>query len=151
MIEQVMLEAEKRLIARDVLADLPEWFGIQESLEGYVQESGKLPFFAARIGGEAVGFIALKETSPVTAELCVMGVKKAYHRKGIGRRLVNAFLECARDKGYRYAQVKTVAGGLYPEYDDTRLFYESMGFCELEVFPTLWEENNPCLIMVMKL
>ena len=36
-------------------------------------------------------------------------------------------------------------------FDRTRLFYEAMGFRALEVFPTLWDEWNPCLVMVMKL
>ena len=151
MVYQVTEPAEKQRIASSVLADLPEWFGIPESVEAYVRESLQLPFYAARLDGEDVGFIALKETSPSTAELCVMGVRKTYHRRGIGRALVQAFFSCAREKGYQYAQVKTVAGGYYPEYNKTRLFYESMGFCPLEVFPTLWDEHNPCLIMVMKL
>jgi len=39
--------------------------------------------------------------------------------------------------------------GCYEEYDQTVAFYESLGFKKLEVFPTLWDEWNPCLIMVM--
>ena len=57
----------------------------------------------------------------------------------------------ARQQGYRFVQVKTVAAGHYSEYDATQTAYEHMGFVALEVFPTLWDENNPCLIMVMKL
>ena len=151
MIVEITDFTEKRRIAGEILADLPEWFGIPEAREGYISESQGLPFFAAHMDGHYVGFVALKETSPATAELCVMGVRKAFHRQGIGRELVAAFKARAKAMGYSYAQVKTVAGGLYPEYDGTRLFYESIGFCPLEVFPTLWDEHNPCLIMVMKL
>lgn len=151
MVYEVLDPQQKRAIASQVLADLPEWFGIPESAEGYISESEQLPFFAAESDGEPAGFIVLKETSPLTAELCVMGVMKKYHRKGIGRALVDAFKQAARQRGYQYAQVKTVAAGHYANYDDTRMFYESMGFAPLEVFPTLWDENNPCLIMVMKL
>ena len=57
----------------------------------------------------------------------------------------------ARQQGYRFVQVKTVAAGHYSEYDATRTAYEHMGFVALEVFPTLWDENNPCLIMVKAL
>ena len=39
--------------------------------------------------------------------------------------------------------------GRYKEYDDTNRFYQSLGFKELEVFPTLWDERNPCQIYVM--
>ncbi len=48
-------------------------------------------------------------------------------------------------------QVKTVQMGRYKEYDDTNRFYLSLGFQEFEVFPTLWDEWNPCQIYVMAL
>ena len=139
---------EKCAIARDVLSDLPEWFGIPESTEAYIRESAEQPFFAAMSGDEAVGFMTLKATSPYTAELAVCGVKKRFHRSGTGSALFSAFHRYAREQGYEFMQVKTVAAGCYPEYDATRLFYERMGFRALEVFPTLWDECNPCLIMV---
>lgn len=141
----------KRVIAREVLADLPEWFGIPESTEEYIRESAGMPFFAAMEGEEILGFMALKETSPHTCEIYVTGVKKRFHRCGTGSAMFAAFCEYARQQGYRYAQVKTVAAGHYPEYDATRMFYEHLGFVALEVFPTLWDECNPCLIMVMAL
>lgn len=36
-----------------------------------------------------IGFVALKVHNPYTAEICVMGVLKEYHRGGIGRQLVS--------------------------------------------------------------
>ena len=48
-------------------------------------------------------------------------------------------------------QVKTVKMGMYEDYDRTNLFYISCGFKELEVFPDLWDEANPCQIYVMSL
>ena len=78
-----------------------------------------------------------------------MGVVKEHHRKGIGRALFEeARLEAAR-LGYSFIQVKTVQMGRYKEYDETNLFYLSLGFKELEVFPTLWDEWNPCQIYIM--
>lgn len=59
-----------------------------------------------------------------------------------------AFEEFAKTKGYKLIQVKTVQYGKYEEYDRTNLFYRAMGFYELEVFPTLWDEHNPCQILV---
>lgn len=143
--------AQKRAIAREVLLDLPEWFGIPESTEAYIRESGSMPFFAAMEKDEILGFMALKETSPFTCEIFVTGVKKRFHRKGAGSAMFADFCKYARQKGYRFVQVKTVAAGHYPEYDATRLAYEHMGFVALETFPTLWDENNPCLIMVQAL
>lgn len=140
---------EKRRIARLVLEALPDWFGIPESREGYIRESAELFFAAAYDGESPIGFACLKETGKHTAELAVMGVLKEYHRQGVGTALVQAAKRIARERGYSFLQVKTVQMGRYPEYDATNRFYLSLGFKEFEVFPTLWDEWNPCQIYVM--
>ena len=83
--------------------------------------------------------------------LAVMGVLKPCHRKGYGRALVDAAVAYARQTGYEFMQVKTVQMGKYEEYDRTNRFYLSCGFKEFEVFPTLWDEWNPCQIYVLSL
>jgi GNAT superfamily N-acetyltransferase len=148
-IERVQDVAEKRRIAEHILLALPDWFGIPEYTQRYIEESSDLPFWVARRGQDPVGFITLKETSPYTAEIHVMGVLPQYHRKGIGRRLFSALYDFCKQEGYEFLQVKTVDEGKYEQYDRTRLFYESVGFRKLEVFPALWDERNPCLVMVM--
>ncbi len=80
-----------------------------------------------------------------------MGVSKEYHRHGVGRALFEAAKASALKSGYSFIQVKTVQMGKYEEYDRTNQFYISMGFKEFEVFPTLWDEWNPCQIYVMAL
>lgn len=67
---------ERRRVAREILTDLPEWFGIPESTEEYIRESARLPFFAAEENGRFIGFMAMKETSPHTCEIYVCGVKR---------------------------------------------------------------------------
>ncbi len=141
----------KMRIAREILLDLPEWFGIPESMQAYIRESAEQVFLAAYRGDEAAGFMTLKATSPYTAELAVCGVKKCLHRSGIGSALFHSLEQLALEQGYEYLQVKTVAAGFYPEYDATRMFYEKMGFRSMEVFPTLWDPGNPCLIMVKRI
>lgn len=79
-----------------------------------------------------------------------MGVLKEFHRKGTGRKLMEALEEEAAKK-YSYLQVKTVDEGHYDEYDQTIVFYKKVGFKKLEVFPTLWDEWNPCLILIKKI
>ena len=143
--------SEKQSIARAILEALPEWFGIPESREKYIKESVDQPFFAAYDEDRPVGFLCLKETGKETVELCVMGVLKEYHRKGVGRALFEKAREAAVQSGYSFLQVKTVQMGRYPDYDDTNRFYLSLGFKEFEVFPTLWDEWNPCQIYVMAL
>ncbi len=146
---EVSAAEEKSTIAREILLDLPEWFGVPEYTQEYITACASLPFWAYEIDGEAVGFIARKQTGPVAAELFVTGVKKTHHRKGIGRALFLAMREDAKVRGFQFLQVKTVDEGHYKEYDETRMFYESLGFQKLEVFPDLWDPHNPCLVMVM--
>lgn len=141
---------EKEEIVSEVLLDLPEWFGLPESTKRYIEESKQLPVWAARNNQGTIGFIVLGESSIDTGELYCMGIKKAYHRIGIGKQLYIALEEYAKSR-YKYLQVKTVDEGHYKEYDQTVAFYKSLGFSKLEVFPTLWDEWNPCLIMIKAL
>ncbi|MCM1193398.1 MAG: GNAT family N-acetyltransferase [Butyrivibrio sp.] len=150
-IKEICEAGRKREIAREILEALPEWFGIPEARETYIEESGEQIFFGAMESGNPRGFLCLKETGRDTVELAVMGVRKELHRRGIGRRLFEAAKERASQAGYSFLQVKTVAMGHYPEYDATNQFYLSLGFREFEVFPTLWDECNPCQIYVMTL
>lgn len=140
---------EKRAIVRRVLEALPEWFGIEDTREQYIADSGEQMMFAAVIDDEPAGFICLKRTGNATAEIAVMGILKEYHRRGIGRSLFTAAKKAARDEGYEFLQVKTVQIGRYPEYDATNRFYISLGFREFELMPELWDEANPCQIYVM--
>ncbi len=150
-IRQIMDGAEKQRIARHILEALPEWFGIPEARESYIEESADKIFFCAYDGEAPVGFLYLKRTGADTAELYVIGVLKEFHRRGVGRALFARAKETAREKGYSFLQVKTVQMGRYEEYDATNRFYLSLGFQEFEVFPTLWDEWNPCQIYIMSL
>ena len=143
--------AEKKQISRTILEALPDWFGIPEAREQYIKESAAQPFFAAYDSEKPIGFLCLKETGKETVELCVMGVLKDYHRKGVGRKLFEQAKEMAKRLGYSFMQVKTVQMGRYEDYDATNHFYLSLGFKEFEVFPTLWDEWNPCQVYVMAL
>ena len=151
MIIEIKSPNEKQAIARKVLEALTDWFGIEESREEYISGSANWTFFVFYLEDEYVGFLCLKETGKATVELAVMGVLQNHHRSGLGRQLVERAKETARSQGYEFMQVKTVKMGMYEDYDRTNLFYISCGFKELEVFPLLWDEANPCQIYVMSL
>lgn len=151
MIRTVDDAAEKRRIAREILEALPEWFGIAEAREDYILKSANETMVASFDQDAPNGFLCLKETGKDTVELAVMGVRKEYHRKGIGTGLFEAAKEIAVEKGYSFLQVKTVQMGKYEEYDRTNRFYLALGFKEFEVFPTLWDAHNPCQIYVMSI
>lgn len=150
-IRQICDDSEKQTITRNILEALLEWFGIPEAREEYIQDSRGKCFFAAFDDNAPAGFIYLKQTGKDTVELAVMGVLKDYHRKGIGKHLFEMAKAEAKKKGFSFMQVKTVQMGNYDEYDKTNMFYISLGFKEFEVFPSLWDEWNPCQIYIMSL
>jgi ribosomal protein S18 acetylase RimI-like enzyme len=132
---------------------LPEWFGIPASVGSFVAAAGGLPMLACfASAGDVVGFVSVKIHTTVAAELYVMGVKRAWHRRGTGRRLVEAAAQLAAARGARFLTVKTLSpSNPDTNYAATRLFYEAVGFLPIEEFPTLWNADNPCLLMLRPL
>ncbi|MDD4768872.1 MAG: GNAT family N-acetyltransferase [Eubacteriales bacterium] len=150
-VKQIDSNYDKKQISRKILEALPEWFGILEAREQYINDSAKQVFFAAYDDNKPIGCLCLKETGKETVELAVMGVLKEYHRRGVGRQLFSAAKDEITKNGYSFLQVKTVQMGKNKDYDDTNSFYLSLGFKEFEVFPTLWDKWNPCQIYIMSL
>lgn len=148
-VTEIRDDSEKQKIARAILEALPHWFGIAEARENYIRDSAGKPFFCACEDGKPIGFLYLKQTGADTVELAVMGVLKEHHRKGVGKALFARAKEAGREGGFAFLQVKTVQMGKYREYDETNRFYIALGFREFEVFPNLWDEENPCQIYVM--
>lgn len=148
---EIIDDEEKGKVTRHILEALPEWFEMVEGREAYINDSVGKIFLCALEEEKPIGFLYLKETGRDTVELAVMGVIKEYHRNGVGRALFEHAKAIASGKGYSFVQVKTVQMGKYEDYDKTNRFYLSLGFKELEVFPTLWDEANPCQIYVMAL
>ena len=83
---QIANDENKKSITRNILEELPEWFGIPEAREEYIRDSAGKVFFCAMENEKDLGFLYLKETGKDTVELAVMGVLKEYHRKGSGCR-----------------------------------------------------------------
>ncbi len=150
-VELVKDPEQKTKIAREILESLLEWFEVEESREGYIKGSAEQTMVVAWDGETPAGFLCLKETGKDTTGIEVMGVKKEYHRHGVGRKLFELAKEIAKSEGYSFMQVKTVQMGYYEDYDRTNRFYLGVGFKELEVIPVIWGEENPCQIYVMAL
>jgi len=135
-----------------VLAALPTWFGIPESVADYVASADAQPTVIASADGDDVGLLTLVTHTPYAAEVYVMGVLPEYHRQGIGRAMLERAEEwlCARD--IEYLQVKTLSPRHPdPGYAKTRSFYLACGFRPLEEFPDLWSPDQPALQMVKAL
>ncbi len=136
-------------VCEPILRALPEWFGIEGATAQYIRDVDALPTFVAFEDGRSIGFMTVKQHFPQSAELYVLGVLQEMHHRGVGRALLARAEAYLREQGVEYLQVKTLsASNPDPGYAKTRAFYEAMGFKPLEEFPTLWDEANPCLLMV---
>jgi GNAT superfamily N-acetyltransferase len=134
-----------------ILRALPEWFGIEEATREYVADTAALPTLLA-VENQPIGFLTLKQHTPYAAEIHVMAVLPAWHRQGVGRKMLDASEAYLRTKNVEFFQVKTLSSR-DPDvgYRHTRQFYLAMGFRPLEEFPTLWGEDNPCLQLIKHL
>lgn len=150
VIEEVKDENQKKAVVAEVLKDLPEWFGIPESTQAYIDGAKDLQVWTAFQESNLLGFVSLSYSSEDCAEIDCLGVKKAHQGRGIGSQLLAA-LESEARKNVDYLQVKTVAEGSNIDYDRTNVFYRSLGFKQLEIFPQLWGSQNPCQIFIKKL
>jgi GNAT superfamily N-acetyltransferase len=139
---------ERSRVCEDVLRELPGWFGLEDANARYVRNVAALPTFA--IGRDA--FLSLKLHGEQAAEVYVMGVRPEQHGRGLGTALLRAAEDYLRARGVEYLQVKTLGPSRPSErYERTRRFYEARGFVPLEELRGVWDDDNPCLILVKRL
>jgi GNAT superfamily N-acetyltransferase len=139
-------------ICRRVLATLPTWFGIPESVEDYVAKANEHPTVVATVGRADIGILTTVVHTPYAAEVYVMGVRPEHHRHGVGRQMLAVAETWLRERDIEYLQVKTLSPRHPdPGYVKTRDFYLAVGFRPLEEFPDLWQPENPALQMVKTL
>jgi GNAT superfamily N-acetyltransferase len=136
-------------VCRAILATLPGWFGIAASVDDYVAVADRWPTVIASHSGGDVGLATFVTHSPYAAEVSVMGVVPEYHRRGIGRAMLEHVEDALARAGVEFLQVKTQSARRSDEgYDKTRAFYLSYGFRPLEEWPLLWGPENPALQMI---
>jgi ribosomal protein S18 acetylase RimI-like enzyme len=141
---------EKSTYAENILRKLPEWFGNEKGLREYIKGVQELPFFAAiDHNGSCIGFFSIKQHYHYTGEIYVCGILPEYQRKGIGKRLYAFAENYLKQYGFKYIIVKTLSEiADYEPYIHTQLFYKSVGFEPLVTLTEMWDEENPCLIMI---
>ena len=148
----IQIEKECGKHVEPILRALPEWFGIEKATLQYIKDADTMPTMLVRDEGEVIGFLTIHMHFTETAEIHCMGILPQFHRQGIGKLMCESLELYLKKNGALYLQVKTLAEQREcEEYERTRKFYLAMGFSPLEVFPTLWDESNPCLVMVKSL
>jgi len=142
-------QLDSRTQCEEVLRSLPGWFGIEDALVGYADDTLRLPGFAAVEGDRVVGFISLLQHFPTAWEISCIAVHADFRNLGYGQTLVAHAEFWLIAQGVSFLQVKTVsAASPSNEYALTREFYRTVGFQSLEVFPKLWSVQHPCLQLV---
>ena len=135
-----------------ILRSLPEWFGIEDSLQMYARDSGTLPTFAFTEEDKLVGFISLVQHFPESWEVHCIAVHARRRNTGIGSHLLKYSENWLSSQGVKYIQIKTVADSVDDaNYAQTREFYLRKGYTPVEVFPTIWHPGCPALQLIKKL
>lgn len=152
---KVFLERDserKRKLQERLTAMLPDWFGQPKANAKYAMQAEALDGYVAESQGEPLGMLLLKWSGPISAEVYWMGVDPKRHRTGIGRALIGAAVEAAKNRGVRYLFVATLHPDVsYEPYQRTRRFYEAMGFAYVleEQFPA--NPESPIAFLMMEL
>ncbi len=142
-------KTEKQNITQNILKSLPEWFGLEESNAQYVKDVLGMPFIKIELDNQVIGFCALKVENKHHLNMHVLGIKKEYHRMGIGKKLLEFIDRYVKENHYRYLSVLTLSSkNPNKEYQQTREFYLANGFIELMELPTLWDEFNPAVLLI---
>jgi len=136
--------------ATDLATTLTEYFneeGLSQMARDVRVQRGLV---AVDDGDQVVGFVTYKHHYPVSAEITWIAVAGSCQSQGIGTSLIRTLEDHLRQDGQtRILQVKTLAETVeYEPYARTRRFYERIGFLPLEVFPTLWNADNPAKVYV---
>lgn len=149
--ERIFDREKKSKITEEVLRDLPKWFGIEESTQEYIEDVKTLDFYSV-CNAELIGFMAIKEVYSEVANLHVLGIKKAYHKQGVGTMLYEYVEKNLINQGYKYVSVYTLSEKHSDlGYKKTRHFYEKVGFSPVFESATEWGEKNPFLLMIKKI
>ncbi len=145
------MKAGEHVACDQILRALPDWFGIEEAIVGYVRDLQRMETWIAEAAGEPVGFLTINRHNESSAEIHVMAVLQVFHGRGCGRTLVEDAEQWLRSRSVEFLQAKTLSPSRpNSHYERTRGFYEHLGFRPLEENDS-WGDTNPCLVLVKHL
>lgn len=124
---------------RHVFREYAQSLGIDLCFQNFEEELASLPgeyaaprgaLFLARVDGQVAGCCALRPLdaadAPNAAEMKRLYVRPAFRGTGLGRRLAEAALDAARQRGYACVLLDTLS-----DMEAARALYEDLGFEEI--------------------
>lgn len=126
-------------MAAELVQEYAEQLGIDLAFQNFKQEHAQLAqhyaaprglFLSAFVGDELAGCCGLRPldeaVDPNACEMKRLYVRPAFRRFGLGRLLVEALLQAAKDKGYACVLLDTLS-----DMEAARSLYEDLGFEEV--------------------
>jgi putative acetyltransferase len=123
---------------RELFVEYAAHIGIDLEYQGFSAELAGLPgkyappsgdLLIARVNGEARGCVALRALDPATLEMKRLYVRSAARGMGLGKRLVEAAIDSARQYGYKELRLDTLA-----TMAAAQALYRSLGFVEIPAY-----------------
>lgn len=129
----IKIDGEKAsLLCKKITADLPEYFGIPEANEHYIEGVRAKTNFAAQKDDELIGLLSLEFPYPNNANIYWMAVLKKYHFLGVGKALLKKAEQYADENKALSLTVETLSPKESDEnYLKTYNFYKANGFWPL--------------------
>lgn len=126
--------------ARRLFGEYEDFLGFSLEFQGFAEELRKIyeiygpptgGLWLAEAGDEAIGCVAVRQLEPRVAELKRLFVTARVRGVGLGRRLMHAALDGARELGYERIRLDTI-----PQLVAARALYQEFEFVEIEPYNT---------------
>lgn len=125
-------------LAIKLVADYVDWLGVDLSFQNIDHELSSLPemygppdgaYLLMKESGSLIGGVALRKLAPGVCEMKRMYLYPSYHGKGLGREMLKAFLDKARELKYAHVRLDTL-----PRLEPALALYRSVGFYEIDAY-----------------
>ncbi len=126
--------------ARMLFREYAEAIGTDLEYQGFSSELAALPapyvppggaLLIAHVGDDVAGCVALRPLDASTGEMKRLYVRPAFQGMGLGRRLIEALIDSARQAGYRELRLDTLAS-----MESAQALYRQLGFVEIAPYNT---------------
>ncbi len=120
---------------------LPKWF-TPKGVKGIRRACKVQDGYVAIHANNVIGFLLYRKWKS-TADIKWMGILTNYHRKGIGKRLVQSLENHLEKSKITKIKVSTVAPSVkYEPYNKTRKFYKGVGFKNYRIDKDFYKDEK---------